>query len=295
MEPEFSVVIPTHDRPAQLAACLRALAAMEYARDRFEVLVVDDGGSAPLDDLVSSWHDRLDIRLTHQENAGPGSARNKGALGARGRYIAFTDDDCEPSRSWLTALEGELASHPNACIGGRTVNALPKNLCSTASQLLIDYLYVCYDTPRFFASNNLCVPAAGFRELGGFDTGFPLAAGEDREFCSRWLHEGRRLAFAQDVVVHHAHPLRLRSFWSQHFNYGRGAQRFHVLRARREGRKLELEPLRFYLSLLLFPFKQLGIMRASLVSVLLAFSQLANAAGFFYEKGARRKRRSSSP
>ncbi len=41
--PSFSIVIATHNRPRQLAECLAALASLDYPRDRFEVIVVDDG------------------------------------------------------------------------------------------------------------------------------------------------------------------------------------------------------------------------------------------------------------
>ena len=43
--PFFSVIIPTYNRPEQLAACLAALSLQEYPADRFEVIVVD--GAAP--------------------------------------------------------------------------------------------------------------------------------------------------------------------------------------------------------------------------------------------------------
>lgn len=42
----FSVVIPTCNRPVQLGLCLRALAAQDYPKNSFEIIVVDDGGSA---------------------------------------------------------------------------------------------------------------------------------------------------------------------------------------------------------------------------------------------------------
>ena len=40
--PFFSVIIPTYERPVPLASCLKALARMDYPRERFEVIVVDD-------------------------------------------------------------------------------------------------------------------------------------------------------------------------------------------------------------------------------------------------------------
>ena len=44
MEPEFSVIIPSYRRPAELVRCLRALALQNFPRDQFEVIVADDGG-----------------------------------------------------------------------------------------------------------------------------------------------------------------------------------------------------------------------------------------------------------
>ena len=47
MEIEFSIIIPTRNRPAQITACLRSVAALDFPRDRFEVIVVDDGSTTP--------------------------------------------------------------------------------------------------------------------------------------------------------------------------------------------------------------------------------------------------------
>jgi GT2 family glycosyltransferase len=84
---------------------------------------------------------------------------------------------------------------------------------------------------RFFASNNLVFPADGFHALGGFDTTFRTS--EDRDLCNHGLHHGYHMTYAPEVIVSHAHVLTLRTFWQQHFNYGRGAFRYHRARARR--------------------------------------------------------------
>jgi GT2 family glycosyltransferase len=51
----------------------------------------------------------------------------------------------------------------------------------------------------------------------------PYAAGEDREFCDRWLRHGYRMAYVPKATVYHAHELTFCTFWRQHFGYGRGA------------------------------------------------------------------------
>ncbi|MDQ5808289.1 MAG: glycosyltransferase, partial [Actinomycetota bacterium] len=45
MEPEVTVVIPTHDRPDGLATVLEAVGRQTLDRGRYEVVVVDDGSS----------------------------------------------------------------------------------------------------------------------------------------------------------------------------------------------------------------------------------------------------------
>ena len=185
----FRVVIPSFARPERLAQCLDALARTEFA-GAFEVVVVDDGSPQPLAPVIDGFADRLPVRSQRQDNRGPAAARNAGARTARGRILAFTDDDCLPDRHWIAAMARAGAAQPLALIGGRVDNALPANIYSAASQDLVDYLYEYFgaaagDAP-FFTSNNIACDRARFLDLGGFDESFPLAAGEDRELGMRW-------------------------------------------------------------------------------------------------------------
>lgn len=294
--PTFSVVVPTYNRPAQLAECLEALAALAFPRERFEVVVADDGGESSLEPVIAPFRDRMRVRVIRQNNAGPAAARNAGAAAATGRFLAFTDDDCRPRPDWLDRLHDALSKNDAAMIGGRSVNALPNNACSTASQVILDVVYDHFNSgaggPRFFASNNVAMPRTRFNELGGFDADFPLAAGEDRDLCDRWRHRGLPLLYAEDAVVDHAHPLTLKRFYRQHFNYGRGAYLYHQLRARRQsGRMRDDVGLHFRLpTLLREPLSRLRLTMAIRVLVLLGVWQVANAHGFFLERWRSRRR-----
>ena len=127
------------------------------------------------------------------------------------------------------------------------------------------------------------MPAANFRALNGFDVSFPLAAAEDRDFCDRWNLKFPML-YAPEAQVNHYHKLSLTSFWKQHFGYGRGAFCFHQLRAKRLAKDLEVEPLSFYFDLLSYPFLQTSQQPKLIISSLFFLSQVANVAGFFWEK-----------
>jgi GT2 family glycosyltransferase len=290
--PVFSVIVPTHGRPEQVSRCLSALAASGFSREHFEVLIVDDGRTlnpAQCEALCSSAAG-LQVSIVGQDQSGPAAARNAGALRARGRYLAFTDDDCLPAADWLARLEGHLQAEPDALVGGFTRNALPAVPFSTASQLLIDYLYSYYHVEqtgaRFFTTNNMAMDAAAFRALGGFDGSFPLAAGEDREFCERWQRSGRPLRYAEDAVVSHAHHLDFSGFVRQHFNYGRGADFLHRSRAIAEGRpsRPRLEPMGFYLNLLRYPLTRGRSWRAIRLAALMCVSQAAYGFGYLLQR-----------
>lgn len=290
-EPLISVIVPTFNRPDKLRGCLAALAKLDYPRNRFEVIVVDDGSPTLLDSVVSGFREWLNVNLIRQENSGPAKARNRGAAIARGELLAFTDDDCAPDAKWLAHLEQAHLAAPGRMIGGKMLNGYANNVYSTASQELIAYLYAYHESlgqPRFFVTSNVAVPAQAFRSIGGFDVGFGLAAGEDRELCDRWLDRGGSLTFAPDAIVHHFHALDFRRFVRQHMNYGRAAFHFHTIRAQRRDGKIRVEPLRFYLDMLGYPFGVFSGLKAVTVSALFALAQSANAAGFFREKLARR-------
>jgi GT2 family glycosyltransferase len=241
-----------------------------------------------LEAVVETVKDKLNLTLVRQANKGPATARNTGASKAQGKYLVFTDDDCAPASDWLSKLAVRFSTAPSSMIGGYTINALKENIYSTASQTLVDYLYEYYNMnsakPSFFASNNIAVPAETFRLLGGFDTSFPLAAAEDREFCDRWLYKGYKMLYAPEVQVYHTHELNLRKLWRQHFNYGRGAFCFQTIRSKRTNQAMKVEPLSFYLNLLTYPISRLSSNTGVLVTVLIFISQVANVAGFFWER-----------
>jgi GT2 family glycosyltransferase len=292
-EPFLSVVIPTHERPEQLTRCLEALARQDYPRERFSLVVVDDGSPTPVSEVLAGTDGPLRVDLIRQRNAGPAAARNAGARRARGSLLVFTDDDCTPEPGWLRALAAAHVETPDAALGGSTVNALHRNRCSAASQLLIDFLYSYFNadpsSARFVASNNFAVPAETFLEVGGFPTGFPLAAGEDRELCDRWIAHGHSIRYVPAASVLHHHGLTLGRFLRQHFGYGRGGFQFQRARARR-GEKTRIEPLRFYVDLLLYPAKRLSPGPALVTTALFFCAQAANAAGFFWESARTRWR-----
>ena len=287
--PFFSVIIPTYNRPAELAACLRGLARLDYPADLLEVIVVDDGGAMSLDGIVAPYLERLDLTLLRQENSGATTARNTGAAAAKGNYLVFTDDDCEFAPDWLQTLAARFNASPRAMVGGAVLNKLPDNIASTASHLLLKFVLEYYNDgggrTGFLSGNNHAMPAEGFWAIGGFNDLFPPGVGaDDRELCDRWIDFGHPLVYAPEVRIYHPYVYTLCGFMRQHFKNGRGAWYFRRVLAKRN-RRVEVEPLHaFYGKLLLYPLEQKCGRKTPLFVFLLIVAQIANVSGFFWEE-----------
>jgi GT2 family glycosyltransferase len=290
--PLVSVIVATHARPDGLARCLASLAAQTLAPHAFEVVVVDDGTPQPVTVASSLSAGGTPVVLCRQVNAGPASARNRGIAQARGRYVAFIDDDCAAEPRWLATLVDVLETHQGAGAGGVVVNTLATNPYSEASQAIVSFICEYYNADpldgRFFTSNNLAFPREALCAAGAFNARFQKAAAEDRELCHRWRDLGHRIVAAREAVVYHAHDLQFRQFWAQHYNYGTGARQFRRALVASRGEPVRVEPLTFYWRLLTWPVRRRGL--AGLRhAALIVIAQAANAAGFFREAARERQ------
>lgn len=286
--PPVRIVVPTYNRPDRLRRLLAHLA--RQTAGPYPTIVVDDGGAAPAAPVCAefgAW-----VTCLRQSNAGPATARNAGVAAApEDALICFTDDDCEPDPDWVRTLTAAQAGAEMRMVGGRVENVLTANPYAAASQAISSYIYDFYDrtdsTLRFFTSNNLCVRAADFRRLGGFDAAFPFAAGEDRDLGIRWREAGGTLVYCPAAVVGHAHDMTFAKFLRQQANYGRGARVLHGLMAKRAPAGGRFERLGFYAGMLSYPLRQSGRKRVA-QSALIAVSQVALVWGYLRESLATR-------
>ncbi len=285
-QPIVSVIIPTFNRPARLLACLESLSAQDCPPDKFEVIVVNDGGE-DITPVTGRFHGMINIRPAFQTNAGPAAARNLGASMAAGTYIALLDDDCTAMADWISSII--RFAKPGQLIGGKVFNLLSDNLYAEACQTLIDLLYLHLNgsSDLFFTSNNMVLAAADFQRIEGFNTSFRTSAGEDRELCIRAERRGLTLIHIPEIRIGHSHDMDLMHFMKLHTKYGRATHTYRkalaeLPRARRTA------PSGFYRKLLLYP------VRANLRSpwrqaALLALSQACTFYGYLLERYGNRR------
>jgi GT2 family glycosyltransferase len=283
--PLASVVIPTRNRPTAVESCLVALAAQTLPPRSFEVLVVDDGSEPPLALDPARWAAKFDLKLIRQQNTGPAGARNRGVAEARGEFLAFTDDDCLPTPTWLEKLVAALRENPGALVGGSTFNGLKEDLFAETSQLILEMVYEHFNrdpaNAYFFASNNMACRKSAFLKLGGFDLSFRIAS-EDREFCDRWRIGRQRLVWIRDALIEHRHAQGFLGFTRLHLRYGQGARLYKRIREQRNSGSMGAD-LNFHSHILRMAWKRrrrLPLARFMGFLSLLLWWEAVNAAGF---------------
>ena len=88
----LSVIIPHYNiDKALLERCIDSIIKLEI-KDKFEIIVVDDGSQAPPSWIETSFEGNA-IKLIEATHGGPGAARNRGIEEACGKYIIFVDAD----------------------------------------------------------------------------------------------------------------------------------------------------------------------------------------------------------
>src|SRR3712207_160037 len=98
--PYVTVIVPVYNDAGRVGSCLAALEAQTYPRQRYEVIVVDNGSTDATPAVVQSFRVRL---LFERQVRSSYAARNAGLAEAKGVIIALTDSDCTPTPGWLAA------------------------------------------------------------------------------------------------------------------------------------------------------------------------------------------------
>src|SRR5687768_3277641 len=116
---DVSIVVCTRNRGHLLAGALSALAACRSHLD-WEVLLVDNASTDNTADVIQAA-DNLNgkLRYLYAPAVGLGAARDFAWRHARGRVIAFTDDDCYIDPRFVDAVHEAFLSRPEGCLGGR--------------------------------------------------------------------------------------------------------------------------------------------------------------------------------
>lgn len=219
--PHISVIVPHLNQHEVLEKCLRSLQEQSCPAGLFEVIVIDNGSSAPPRDIVAGFDfARLDIEM----RPGPGPARNRGASLSRGPILAFIDADCTADPDWLGVIHRTFALSPEGTIIGGDVRIAfrdPSHLTALeAYESVFAYRQREYiERFGFSGTGNLAVRRRDFDAIGPFPG---IDEAEDSVWGRRAGALGYRIKFVPDMIVFH--PAR-RSFdelaakWNRHIHH----------------------------------------------------------------------------
>src|SRR5205807_9104763 len=98
---KFSVIIPCLNEEDMIYKCLQSLCLMDYAKDDFEVVIVDNGSTDRTIESARKFVSTLNLRVETLVDGRVTALRNLGASKAAGKYLAFLDADCIVPREWL--------------------------------------------------------------------------------------------------------------------------------------------------------------------------------------------------
>jgi len=128
--PIVSVIIPTHNRKDRLLRSLQGLSKQTYPADKFEVIIVDDGGQSCIDVIVQDLYP-YHLSYIRQQKNGAAIARNNGAIESLGEVLVFMDDDIVPGPSVIAELAEEVNSRFKTIVLG--VLRLPSQIIENSA------------------------------------------------------------------------------------------------------------------------------------------------------------------
>ncbi len=226
---EISVLSPTFRRPDSFLRAARSVFRQEGVSD-IELVAIDNSPEGSALDVFRGLDAQapFPFRWAHAPKPGVAQARNVALTLARGRYVAWLDDDEEASVGWLAALLKMRNQTGAQSVFGPVRAEAPAN---TPNADFYETLYtragprVSGPCARAYGIGNSLQPRAMFEAPIAFDPRADQTGGEDDALFAAWAEAGATFAWAPDAhVVEHLGPerTRLSHGLKRAFAYGQG-------------------------------------------------------------------------
>lgn len=212
----ISVVIATCNRCKHLRNVLNSLKEVTPSPEMtWEMIVVDNNSTDATREVVEELicQKIRNLRYLFEARQGKSFALNTGIAEAKGKIIAFVDDDAIISPDWLTLIQKEFDSDPClAGLGGRVelYNQEDKPIAIRTSRKRLVLSRAGFNA-RFIPiiGCNMAFAREVFEEVGGFDPklgpGCRIAAGEDLDFLYKVCRHGLKTVYCPDIWLYHNH------------------------------------------------------------------------------------------
>ena len=201
--PQVTVIIPFYNDSEMLRYCLSSVCLQTYPKDRYEVIVVDNGSDENIQPFIKEYSD---VKFFKEDRPGSYAARNTGIRYSKGEILAFTDSDCLPSRDWIEKGVKKLISTSGCGVLGGRVKLFFRHRSNPTAVEIFDAMtffqqqsYI--KNAHFSVTANLFTFINVFEKVGLFND--KLASGGDIEWCRRAYSSGFELHYADNAIVKH--------------------------------------------------------------------------------------------
>jgi len=192
----ISVIIPTHKRNELVTELLEKLAHQDYPKSKYEIIVVSDTETEKLMPLSGAGN----VKIFRLDSKGADKKRNFGVSKAKGKIVAFTDDDCIPSKDWLKSINSAFERNPEA--------AAVEGITEGKRERILTHAIINFDGGEYVTSN-MAFRKSEFETIGGFDENY-MYFREDSDLAFRLIEKGRKIVFDRKVKVFHP-PIKRKS------------------------------------------------------------------------------------
>ncbi len=222
--PKVAVVILNYNGRHHLERCFDSLAALDYPRERLDVILVDNGSEdGSVEDMRSRWPW---VRLiVNPRNYGFAPACNQGAANRRdASIVAFLNNDMRVDPAWLRELVGPIVRGEAAATTSKMLSWDGSRIDSAGGGMNFHGIGIQYgygdapgaehDVPRrtlFACGGAMAIDVRVFDALGGFDRDY-FAYYEDVDLGWRTWLAGHEVRYVPTSVCWHHHSSTSKRF-----------------------------------------------------------------------------------
>lgn len=222
-EIKISIVICTYNRVLSLQQALRSLVNQSLDRRLYEIIIVDNNSTDGTGKAVKKFQEKIHqpkIIFIREKNQGLGISRNTGIKHAKGKYIAFMDDDATADEKYLALAVNYFSSHlPNLiAVGGYIVpryishkpdwfkDAYEEDYKGEKERFLIPG--ESFSGSNIIFRKDILIKYFGFNEVVGMK-GDVISMGEETHLFEKiWKNEQRkdRFYYSPKLIIYHNVP-----------------------------------------------------------------------------------------
>lgn len=220
---KFSIIISTYNRDDYLDSVLRSVAALEYDKSEFELVLVNNNSTDYTPDICRAFaenYPQINFTYAIEQRQGLSFARNRGIKEAKGDILVFIDDDAFVFPDYLTELEKFFSSHESVIAGGgriypkwesRKPRWMSKYLMPLVSVIDLGNEVTYFKNRQFPIGANMAFRRKAYEKYGDFNVnlgrkGKGMQGGEEKDLFYRLQAGGEQIAYIPNAKVYHLVP-----------------------------------------------------------------------------------------